>query len=211
MLSRQTHSKHALLVNLQSRVIKVPLLVLYTSGSNTDPLPPQFHFGLLSPSSEYVYCPACIKTTEWIECPGSAATTTTTTTSFLLAPDYSLDTTVSFFLTDSMIPGTLSGLHLIWLSISSIFVSLLTNGQVSVVFVFYTIIWKVSVNHLLEDGGDFGYVQTIIPKLEMFFFFIPQVSIIYFDYGRADHNTGLRVWRFIFLFLSLDEENLPQS
>lgn len=89
MLSRQTHSEHALLVNLQSRAIKVPLLVLYTSGSKMEPQPlftnthtftspplSQFKFGLRHHPVSLCTVLLELQPPEWIECPGSATTTT---------------------------------------------------------------------------------------------------------------------------------------
>lgn len=53
---------HALLMNLQSRVVRIPLFVLYTTGNGSLSL-----FGQPSPYSEYLYRPPSIKETELIE------------------------------------------------------------------------------------------------------------------------------------------------
>lgn len=104
-IQTNTHSKHALLANLQSRAIKVPLLVLYTSGSNTDP-----HFILACchhPVSMCTVLPIFIQP-NGLSAP--AQPPPPPPPPFLLAPDYSLYTTASFFLSDSWIPSALSGL-----------------------------------------------------------------------------------------------------
>lgn len=214
-IQTNTHSKHALLANLQSRAIKVPLLVLYTSGSNTDP-----HFILACchhPVSMCTVLPV-FKQPNGLSAPAQPPPPP-----FLLAPDYSLYTTASFFLSDSWIPGALSGLtfaSLFEFQFHPFLSRCWQTGKFQLSFFQYHLKralitcwrtrWRFSGVQKKQTSHIFSLVQTIIPKLEMFFF-LPQVLIIYFNYGRADHNTGLRVWCFIFLFLSLDEENLPQS
>lgn len=128
---------------------------------------PKFHFGLLSLSSEYVYCPACIKTTEWIECPGSVTTTTT-----LFPPrsrlflGYHSQPFLSNWLFDSRhferFASLLSFYFLHFCLVS-------TNGQVSVVFFFPLAFSKWVLITCWRTRWRFSGVQKELKPLSSYF------------------------------------------
>lgn len=116
------------------------------------------------------------------------------------------------------IPGSFS--HLMFASLFFFFFSFLSHfwqtGKFQLSFLGMSQKQQLEkiINHLLEDmvgisgvwkklkplSSYYSFVQTMIPKLEMFFFLFLSPGIDHFNYGRADHNTGLNVWCFTFLF-----------
>ena len=148
-------------------------------------------------------------------------TPSSSSSSSSLSTDYSLSTTTtSLFVFDLELQALLAmGVQCLHLWFCLFCDEQVENGGSSVVFGkrSKTTNGKEQGKDKAEISGEwckfkplplcyYFFFQRMNSKLERVF------SGIYpFNYERAEHNTGLNVWCFQFLFCPLDKENLPQS